>query len=192
MELELSGCRIRSWRDGDQSSLARHANDVQVWRNVRDHFPHPYTVADADAWIARVVGHVPETQFAIEVNGEVVGGVGLMLQEDVARHSAEIGYWLGQAYWGRGIMTEVVRYMTGWGFTSLDLYRVYALVFEWNPASRRVLEKAGYLLEGRLRKAVLKDGQLLDQFAYAVTRHDPPYVQPDTAPSASLKSKVAH
>jgi ribosomal-protein-alanine N-acetyltransferase len=182
MELELSGCRIRSWRDGDQSSLARHANDVQVWRNVRDHFPHPYTVADADAWIAKVVGHVPETQFAIEVNGEVAGGVGLMLQEDVARHSAEIGYWLGQAYWGRGLMTEVVRCMTSWGFTSLDLYRVYALVFEWNPASRRVLEKAGYILEGRLRKAALKDGQLLDQFAYAVTRHDPPYVQPDTAP----------
>jgi ribosomal-protein-alanine N-acetyltransferase len=175
MELELPGCRIRSWRDGDQPSLARHANDLLVWRNVRDHFPHPYTVADADAWIARVVGHVPETQFAIEVNGEVAGGVGLMLQEDVARHSAEIGYWLGQAYWGRGIMTGVVRRMTRYGFTSLDLYRVYALVFEWNPASRRVLEKAGYVLEGRLRKAVIKDGQLLDQFVYAVTREDPPY-----------------
>jgi RimJ/RimL family protein N-acetyltransferase len=180
MELELSGCRIRSWRDGDQPSLARHANDVLVWRNVRDQFPHPYTLADAEAWIAKVVGHEPETQFAIEVSGEVAGGVGLMLQEDVARHSAEIGYWLGQAYWGRGIMTEVVRRMTRYGLTSLDLFRVYAFVFESNPASRRVLEKAGYTLEGRLRKAVIKDGQLLDQFAYAVTRHDPPYVQPDT------------
>jgi ribosomal-protein-alanine N-acetyltransferase len=180
MELDLTGCRIRSWRDGDQPSLARHANDALVWRNVRDHFPHPYTLADADAWIARVVGHEPETQFAIEVSGEVAGGVGLMLQEDVARHSAEIGYWLGQTYWGRGIMTDVVRRMTRYGFTSLDLYRVYALVFEWNPASRRVLEKAGYILEGRLRKAAIKDGQLLDQFAYAVTRHDPPYVQGDT------------
>jgi [ribosomal protein S5]-alanine N-acetyltransferase len=180
MELELPGCRIRSWREGDQSSLAYRANDPQVWRNVRDHFPHPYTVADADAWIARVVGHEPETQFAIEVNGEVAGGVGLMLQEDVARHSAEIGYWLGQTYWGRGIMTDVVRHMTRYGFASLDLYRVYALVFEWNPASRRVLEKAGYILEGRLRKAAIKDSQLLDQFAYAVTRDDPPYCEADT------------
>jgi RimJ/RimL family protein N-acetyltransferase len=180
MELELSQCRIRSWRDGDQPSLARHANDLQVWRNVRDHFPHPYTEADADAWIAMVVGHVPETQFGIEVNGEVAGGVGLMLQQDIARHSAEIGYWLGQEFWGRGIMTEAVRCITDWGFTSLNIYRVYALVFEWNPASRRVLEKAGYILEGCLRKAVLKDGQLLDQFAYAVTRHDPPYGRPDT------------
>jgi [ribosomal protein S5]-alanine N-acetyltransferase len=175
MELELTGCRIRSWREGDQPSLAQHADDVLVWRNVRDHFPHPYTLADAEAWIAKVVGHEPETQFAIEVNGQVGGGVGLMLQEDVARHSAEIGYWLGQAYWGRGIMTDVVRGMTRYAFGSLDLYRVYALVFQWNPASCRVLEKAGYLLEGRLRKAATKDGQLLDQLAYGVTRDDPPY-----------------
>jgi [ribosomal protein S5]-alanine N-acetyltransferase len=183
MELELSACRIRSWRDGDQVSLVRHADDPLVWRNVRDQFPHPYTMADADGWIARVVGHKPETQFAIEVDGGVAGGVGLMLQEDVARHSAEIGYWLGQAYWGRGIMSEVVRRMTSYGFRSLDLFRVYALVFEWNPASQRVLEKAGYVLEGRLRKAVLKDGQLLDQFAYGVTRQDPPYADIVAEPS---------
>jgi RimJ/RimL family protein N-acetyltransferase len=137
---------------------------------VRDHFPSPYTLADADLWLERVLGGGPETQFAIEVDGEAAGGIGVFLQEDVARKSAELGYWLGEAYWGRGIMTDAVREFTRYAFDAYDLLRVYALVFEWNPASCRVLEKAGYALEGRLRRAVVKDGHVLDQFVYAVVR----------------------
>jgi ribosomal-protein-alanine N-acetyltransferase len=170
MELELPGCRIRSWRRDDAPSLARHADNRKIWRNVRDHFPHPYTLADADLWIERVLGGQPETQFAIEVEQEAAGGVGVFLQEDVARRSAEIGYWLGEAHWGRGIMTGVVRSFTAYAFDAYDLLRVYALVFEWNTASCRVLEKAGYQLEGRLRRAVYKDGHVLDQFVYAMVR----------------------
>jgi RimJ/RimL family protein N-acetyltransferase len=170
MERELPGCRLRSWRRDDAPALAHHADNRKIWRNVRDHFPHPYTVPDAELWIERVLSGEPETQFAIEVNGEAAGGIGVFLQEDVARRSAEIGYWLGEAHWGCGIMTDVVRQFTGYAFNAYDLLRIYALVFEWNAGSCRVLEKAGYTLEGRLRRAVMKDGHVLDQFVYAVVR----------------------
>lgn len=171
MELALGGCRIRSWRREDVSALSRHADNRKIWLNVRDHFPHPYTLADADLWIDRVLtSGQPETQFAIEVDGEAAGGVGVFLQEDVSRRSAEIGYWLGEAHWGRGIMTDVVRRFTAFAFDAYDLLRLYAMVFEWNASSCRVLEKAGYTCEARLRRAVLKDGHVLDQFVYSVVR----------------------
>ena len=171
MELSVAGGRIRTWRREDAQALSRHADNRKIWRNVRDHFPSPYTLADAELWIDRVLtSGEPETQFAIDVDGEAVGGVGVFLQEDVARRSAEIGYWLGEAHWGHGIMTEVIQRFTAHAFDAYDLLRVYALVFEWNPASCRVLEKAGYTLEARLRRAVLKDGHVLDQFVYAQVR----------------------
>jgi len=170
MELELPGCRIRSWRAGDEPALSRHADNRKVWLNVRDRFPHPYTLADAEAWVARVTAATPETQFAIEVEGEAAGGIGLFLQEDVARYSAELGYWLGEDHWGRGLMTGVVRGFTEFAFSTFELCRIYAVVFEWNPASMRVLEKAGYALEGQHRRAAVKDGRVLDQRTYAVTR----------------------
>jgi ribosomal-protein-alanine N-acetyltransferase len=186
MELELPGCRVRSWRAGDEPSLARHADNEQLWRNVRDHFPHPYTLADAEAWVAAASGAAPETQFAIEVDGEAAGGIGLFLQEDVARYSAELGYWLGEAYWGRGLMTAVVRGFTEHAFRTFDLCRIYAIVFEWNPASRRVLEKANYTLEGRMHRAAVKEGRVLDQFLYAVVRD----FQPGGAVGGALQPRV--
>ena len=167
MELPLDGCRVRSWRADDAASLARHADSRNVWLNVRDHFPHPYTEADAVGWLEQVGESPPETQFAIEVDGEAAGGIGFFLQRDVERRSAEIGYWLGEGHWNRGIMTRVVRAVTDYGFVTFDLIRIYAQVFSWNPASCRVLEKVGYQLEGRLRRAVVKDGQVLDQLVYA-------------------------
>ena len=170
MELALAASRVRSWRPGDAASLARHADNWKIWLNVRDHFPHPYTPADAETWIQRARGADPEAQFAVEIGGEAAGGVGVFLQEDGARRSAELGYWLGEAHWGRGIMTDVVRRFTAHAFEAYDLLRIYALVFEWNPGSCRVLEKAGFVLEGRLRRAVLKDGRVLDQFLYATIR----------------------
>ena len=112
----------------------------------------------------------PETQFAIEVEGEAAGGIGLFLQEDVARYRPSSGYWLGKAHWGRGIMTTAVRGFTEAPSGRFDLCRIYANVFEWNPASRRVLEKAGYALEGQMRRAAVKQGRVLDQFLYATVR----------------------
>jgi [ribosomal protein S5]-alanine N-acetyltransferase len=170
MELELPGCRIRSWRAGDEPSLVRHADNRKVWLNVRDRFPHPYTLPDAEIWVERASAAVPETQFAIEVAGEAIGGVGLFLQEDVERFSAEIGYWLGEAYWGRGVATAVVQRFTEYAFEAFDLCRIYANVFAWNPASARVLEKAGYQLEGRLRQSAVKEGRVVDGLLYATVR----------------------
>ncbi len=170
MELRLKRCVLRPWRDGDEDPLVRHANNRKVWINLRDRFPHPYTLADARAWIA-LTRHLPaDTQFAIEVDGEAAGGIGLDLGQDVHRRSAEIGYWLGEAFWGRGLATEALCALTEFGFVRFDLCRIFACVFEWNPASARVLEKAGYRLEGRLRRSVIKAGRTIDQLIYAVVR----------------------
>jgi RimJ/RimL family protein N-acetyltransferase len=170
VELPLTQGVIRSWRTEDLASLVRHANNRRVWRNLRDRFPHPYTASDADDWIRQATRAAPQTHFAIAVNGEAVGGIGLDLQTDVFRRSAEIGIWLGEAYWGRGLGTEAVRAMTDFAFKTFDLCRVHAGVFEWNPASMRMLEKAGYSFEGCLRKSVTKDGHTIDQMLYAIIR----------------------
>ncbi len=167
---ELSAARLRRWRWGDQAALIRHADDRAVWLNLRNSFPHPYTVADAESWLRRIVGVTPATNFAIEVDGEAAGSVGLTLQADVYGGCAEIGYWLGRAHWGRQIGTEAARVMTEYAFEVLDQRRVYADVFGWNAASARVLEKAGYELEGRARGAILKDGEITDALHYGLLR----------------------
>jgi [ribosomal protein S5]-alanine N-acetyltransferase len=185
MELVVPRGRIRSWRPDDAPSMARHANSRRIWLNVRDHFPHPYTLADATEWVARAASMEPETQFAIEIDGEAAGGIGLFLQQDVTRYSAELGYWLGEAHWGRGVMTGAVRGFTEYAFGAFELCRIFAVVFEWNSASRRVLEKAGYELEGRMRRAAVKDGQVIDQFLYATVRDFDPEPPVGGAPQQS-------
>src|SRR5919206_1949976 len=170
MEVDLGVCTVRPWRAGDAASLVRHANNRRIWRNLRDRFPHPYTPADAEAFLRSVIGTTPETSFAIAVEGAAVGGIGLTLAEDIHRRTAEIGYWLGEEYWGRGIATAAVRAVTEHALTSQDLRRVFALPFAENRASARVLEKAGFALEGVLRSSAVKDGRVLDQLLYARIR----------------------
>lgn len=170
MRLDARICTIRSWQRSDLESLLRHANDHDIWITLRDRFPHPYTRRDAESWFELMERSVPETNFAIEVDACAVGGIGIALRDDVHRRSAEIGYWLGKAYWGRGIATAAVQATTEWAFAQFDLCRIDAGVFEGNPASAKVLEHAGYLLEGRLRKSVTKAGRTLDQWLYAITR----------------------
>ena len=170
MNLKLASCTVRSWEWRDREAIVRHANNRNVSINLRDRFPYPYTVSDARNWLEGVVGRKPETNFAIDVAGEAVGGIGFTLQPDVGRRSAEIGYWLGEEFWGRGIATDALIAVTDHAFANYDLCRIYAHVFEWNEASVRVLEKAGYAFEGRLIKSVTKDGQTIDQLMYAVIR----------------------
>jgi RimJ/RimL family protein N-acetyltransferase len=165
-------CTVRPWREGDEVALARHANDRRIWLNLRDQFPCPYTVADAARWIELASRQNPVTHFAISVD-EAVGGVGLKLHDDVERLSAEIGYWLGVAHWNKGIMTAAVRAVTAYAFEQLSLTRVFALPFAGNGASQRVLEKAGYLREGVLRRSAIKNGAILDQALFAITDLDP-------------------
>jgi RimJ/RimL family protein N-acetyltransferase len=170
VELKLTHCLVRDWRPGDAAAIVPHANNRKVWLNLRDSFPHPYTLADARRWIRTARAAKPGTHFAIEVDGSAAGGIGLRLREDVHSHSAEIGFWLGEAHWGRGIGTETVRAVTDHAFRAFDLCRIDAHVFEWNPASMRVLEKSGYTCEGRLRRSVTKDGKTIDSMIYAITR----------------------
>jgi [ribosomal protein S5]-alanine N-acetyltransferase len=167
--LECGPCTIRSWREGDEETLPLHANNRKVWLNLRDRFPQPYTRADAEHFIQRLKGVTPETNFAIDVNGEAVGGIGLVLHDDVERCSAEIGYWLGESYWGRGITTAALCAMTEYAFKEFNLTRVYAVPYAGNAASLRILEKAGYICEGVMRRSAIKDGVVLDQLMYAKT-----------------------
>ena len=175
MELSLPAGVVRAWRPSDAASLARHANDRRIWLNLRDRFPHPYTLADAHAFITMATAMSPVTFFAIAIDGKAVGGIGYTLHEDVERVSAEIGYWLGTAFWGQGIMTSALVGVTRHAFERhADLRRIYAVPFAWSDASMRVLQKAGYQLEGRMRQSVLKDGKLTDQLMYAILREELP------------------
>lgn len=170
MHLVLPHCTLRDWRNTDAEPLARHANDRDVWLNLRDAFPHPYGLEDAHRFLAKVAQQDPTTYFAIEVDGEAAGSIGLTLNSDVERLSAEFGYWLARPHRGRGIMTEAVRAFALDRMRHHNLVRLYAMPFARNTTSCRVLEKSGFQLEGRLRKAVIKDGLIQDQFLYALTR----------------------
>lgn len=170
MRLELSRSVLRAWAPSDRESLARHANNPRIAANLRDAFPSPYALADADRFLAMASETSPPTVLAIEVGGEAAGGIGLKLHGDVERVSAELGYWLAEDCWGRGVMTEAVRAFADWGFATFSLTRIYALPYATNPASLRVLEKAGFVCEGRLRRSVIKLGQVLDQLVYADVR----------------------
>ena len=170
MRQRLGACLIRPFRQGDEPDLQRHADDRDVARNLRDRFPSPYTRKDAQHWVDETLAQRPLTNFAITIDDRVVGAVGFMVGQDIHRRSAEIGYWLGRAVWGRGIATEALIAVTAHAFAEHDLVRLYAGVFPSNPASSRVLEKAGYTLEARLRSAVTKEGQTMDELLYVRIR----------------------
>lgn len=164
---------MREWRPDDAPSLATHANDRRIWLNMRDAFPHPYTIADATAFLNIAVAMQPRTWFAVTVDEQAVGGIGYTLHGDVERVGAEIGYWLGTAYWGRGIMTAALRAVTAHAFREHpELRRIYAVPYVTSTTSARILEKAGYRLEGTMRQSAIKDGRVLDQFMYAILRSE--------------------
>ena len=167
MKLTLKTCEIRTWRRTDLDSLVANANNRNVWLNLRDQFPYPYTRRDGQTFLRHMRERKPETVFAIAVDGEAVGAIGFVLQKDVDRVSAEIGYWLGEPYWGRGITTEALAAVTQHAIEHHELTRLFAVPFAANAASIRVLEKAGYMLEGRLRRSAIKDGHVVDQVLYA-------------------------
>ena len=170
MRIDLENCVLRSWRPEDAPALARAANNRNVWLGLRDLMPHPYTLEDAQAYLRQVESKRPEISFCIEVQGEAAGAIGLRMGEDVHRETAELGYWLAEPHWGRGIASEAVRVFVQYGFEAMPLQRIFALVHANNAASVRVLEKAGFVFEGRMRRNVIKDGQTLDSLLYARVR----------------------
>lgn len=167
MPISFPGGLIRPFLPTDAEALARLADDREVWRNLRDAFPHPYTKKDARAWIRAATRQVPSMHFAICADGELAGGIGIIPRIDVHQGTAEIGYWLGRAFWGRGLMTAALGAFTDFAIGEFKLRRIFAGVFDWNPASARVLEKCGYGFEGRMRKGVVKDGVVVDELIYA-------------------------
>ncbi|CAN5589028.1 GNAT family N-acetyltransferase [soil metagenome] len=170
MILAIENLTVRPYRSADVDSLSHHANEREIWLNLRDRFPFPYTKKDAREWVDLANRLKPVTNFAIEVDGQCVGGIGLAINQDVHRKSAELGYWLGKEYWGQGLMSKILAPMSDYYFANHDVVRIYAMVFDFNPASSKVLEKAGYELEGRLKKSAFKDGKFCDQLLYAKIR----------------------
>jgi RimJ/RimL family protein N-acetyltransferase len=167
VHLILDHCIIRSWRASDVGAIVTHANNRKIWLNLRDRFPFPYAKSDAQEYIRLARSMDPETFFAIEVEGQAAGSVGFVMQQDVERMSAEVGYWLGEAFWGRGIATDALRAVTNHAIERHGFTRIFAVPFASNTASCRVLEKAGYVLEARLRRSAIKDGVVIDQLQYA-------------------------
>lgn len=170
MQLSTNLCTIRTWRATDGDALVRHANNPRIAAQLRDRFPHPYTQADAERWLAFVATMDPLTSYVLEVEGELVGSIGVVLHSDIDRVSAEIGYWVAEPLWGRGIATAALQAFSTWAFDRFELTRLYATPFADNQASCRVLEKAGYQRVGLLRRAAIKQGQIRDLALYDLIR----------------------
>jgi [ribosomal protein S5]-alanine N-acetyltransferase len=166
MTMSIPKVQLRRLAPEDAPVIARLINNKKVWDNLRDFIPHPYTEADAAAFIGMTAAEKPALTFGILWQDTLCGVIGLVPQRDVYRHSAEIGYWIGEPYWGKGIGTGAVRLMTKYGFEVLGLTRIFTSVMSHNPDSMRVLEKNGYALEGIFKNGILKNGVLTDEYRY--------------------------
>ena len=167
MRLALRTCLVRPWTLTDAESLQRNANNRRVSINLRDRFPFPYELQHAVTFLEWITRQPSPTVWAIDVEGSAAGAIGIEQRDDVERVSAEIGYWLGEPYWNRGIATDALTAVTRDVFGRFELSRLYAVPFADHAASVRVLEKAGYALEGRMRQSAIKDGKIRDQLLFA-------------------------
>ena len=165
MEKDL--VKIRGFKIDDAEVLAQLANNKKIWDNLRDCNPFPYYKSDAENYIGYCMGLNPATYFAIEYNTQLVGSIGLNLQSDVYRQSAEIGYWIGEPFWGKGIVKRAVDLMTDYGFNTLGLIRLYTGICDYNKASQRVLEKCGFEQEGIFKNAIVKNGKICNEIRFA-------------------------
>lgn len=163
---------LRKWSPADAADVAHYANNPKIAANLRNVFPYPYTLKDAEGYVNACAADMEERQIcrAIVVNGRAAGSVGIFCGSDVYEKSAELGYWLAEEYWGQGIMSEAVRRLVREAFEKFDIVRIYAEPFAYNIGSRRVLEKAGFTLEGVMKQGVCKNGEIYDYCMYAVTR----------------------
>ena len=164
--------KLREWKLTDITALVKHINNIKMWNNVRDGLPHPYTILDADNYIRMVQAQPYIQNFAIEVEGEAVGGVGIVPLTDVERLSAEVGYWLGESYWNRGITSEAVTLLVDYVFRQTEIIRLFASVYEYNPASMKVLEKVGFTRLAILRDEAIKNGQVIDMNYYDLIKRE--------------------
>lgn len=167
-----NGIALRPWHENDLENLVNYANNPNITKNMTDSFPSPYTLENAKSFIAMAKQAVPINIFAIVVQGKAVGGIGIHSQTDIHRQNAELGYWLAEPYWGKGIISEAIRLVLNYAFANKEITRVFARPFGNNVASQKVLEKNGFTLEGRFEKVLIKNGELQDELIYAIRRAD--------------------
>lgn len=172
MPLQFDKYHIREFLSNDVEALAKYANNREVSKYMRDSFPYPYTMENAVQWIDFVKNNYSTLFFAIADQTELIGGIGAMPQTDVHRFSAEVGFWLGQSHWNKGIITKALPVFCNYLFTNFDFNRLTANVFEGNEASRKVLEKNGFVLEGTQRKNVFKENKFVDHYIYGLLKED--------------------
>lgn len=165
--MKFNEVELRKFRNSDAGRLVKLANNKKISQNLRDGFPHPYTLSDAESFIKKCLEQKTITTFAIEYKGEYVGNIGLMIGQDVYRKSAEIGYFIGEEYWNKGITTKAVNLITEFGFKELELIRIHTGIFEFNTSSMRVLEKCGFTKEGIFQKAIYKNSKIWDEHRYS-------------------------
>ena len=158
---------LREWKKSDAAALAKIANNKKIWDNVRDRLPYPYTKKDAKEWLALVKKQKqPVTTFCVEADGNLAGSIGFTIKEDVYRKNAEIGYFIDEEYWGKGIATEAIRQMVDYIQKKIDVIRIYAEVFDYNKPSMKVLEKNGFYLECIRKKAAIKNDVIVDDYVW--------------------------
>jgi RimJ/RimL family protein N-acetyltransferase len=161
---------LRPFRDSDLTSLVKYANNYNVAKFLTNQFPHPYTDEDGRKFISSVANNNPVNVFAIEVNGEAAGAIGIFPQSDIHEKNAEMGYWLAEPFWRNGIMTCAIVQTVEYGFNTFDINRIFSRPFSTNLASQRVLEKAGFVCEARLKNAVYKNGKYMDELIYVIRK----------------------
>jgi len=171
--MNTSNFILREWRLSDATSLAENANNINIWNNLRDALPHPYSEKDGREFIEMALSlPKPTTLLAIVVDGKAVGSIGIVLRTDVERICVELGYFIGESYWNKGIMTEAVKQMVTYAFTNFPyLRKIYATPFEFNIASQKVLQKAGFELEAILKQAAIKNGKIIDEHYYSLFKN---------------------
>ena len=172
MILKNGNIVLRNFQITDKVRIAQLCNNKKIWDNVRDFLPFPYTEDDAEEFIEICCEENPQLTFVIEFENKLSGVIGLIQQSDVYRLTAEVGYWIGESYWGKGIATKALNLISNYGFNELKLVRIYSGVFDFNKASQRVMEKAGYSHEGVFRKSVFKNNNILDEYRYAKLNPD--------------------
>jgi RimJ/RimL family protein N-acetyltransferase len=165
---EQSGVALREFQAEDRDALVNLANNANIANNLGDGFPHPYSIEAADKFIKDAQESSPTTRFCIEKNGVYVGNIGLHPNVDIYRKNAEVGYFIGEPYWGQGIASQAVKMMVDYGFQVLKMHRIEAGVFDYNIASKKVLENAGFEFEGTAKQSVFKNGSFHDEFKYAI------------------------
>jgi ribosomal-protein-alanine N-acetyltransferase len=167
MHISTPSAILRDWTPLDAETLARYANNPRIALMMKDEFPSPYTLEDAQRFITKAVSSHTALLLAVEKGGQAIGSIGIHPLHDVRHRTADIGYWLAEPFWGRGIMTDAVRALIPVAFNTFDIVRLQAGIFSINPASMRVLEKCGFVREAVHRRAITKRGIIMDEVVYA-------------------------